>query len=564
MFLLGAGASVEAGVPDTYDIVEQFRKDIVDDANLRETVGIIVTKLEEWLSTQQPDQRLDVELLLETLDRLRYRDQDVLLSFYKTSGYLLERYAEKTPMIDRLRDFIKRKAIVDATKLPYMEPLLQFIQHFPSLEIFSVNYDTAIEQFCSFYKIEMTDGFDFKWNRNSFDTQGKIRLYKLHGSITWYRTDSGDHVKIPVKVDSDTIELVTNERARSLILYPMRKWQYTEPLLELLMLLKDRLEHVKCCIVVGYSFRDEHITRIFLDAGQKNRSLHLILVGPHAPEIYRERLRFYKETAEKGVTIPSSLYGRVVCLPYKFGTIFPRLKHLQQELDNGLGWEDRARVNKLIGISQEYFTSVQYAIQSFVDAEHVDKLDQLFSESLDWDGLNVDWKSGLPWSFKTWFNSISRRNKMNPPKLWAARFLNVFSMFDPKNVELTAAAFPKVELSLRIGQEQWSPNLAWGIVRQLAEWSELMLQFLKEDADERQVSAAKGLRELASFFAKWEKGPIHIEQYIATLGDNEKDIRSQLESAEKSSTIAVIMNTERSRLKTICSFVESTINATGV
>ena len=154
-----------------------------------------------------------------------------------------------------MRNFIKSEAIVDRGKIAYLDQLRGFALDYAPLDVFSVNYDTVVEQFCVLNRLQMTDGFESRWQPESFDSNTSgVRLYKLHGSITWYKTDLGDYVKVPILAQVDQIELVTGEKANSLILYPANKWEFDEPLLELLMLLKKRLESARFCIVVGYSF----------------------------------------------------------------------------------------------------------------------------------------------------------------------------------------------------------------------------------------------------------------------------------------------------------------------
>ena len=121
------------------------------------------------------------------------------------------------------------------------------------------------------------------------------------------------------------------------MLYPMQKWDYDEPLLEMLLKMKERMEKTHFVVVVGYSFRDDHIRRIFWDAARTNKKLILILISPTAPEIYETKLRDFEipelkhtfssafNPASFDACFPSALAGRVVYLPYKFEDILPSL-----------------------------------------------------------------------------------------------------------------------------------------------------------------------------------------------------------------------------------------------
>ncbi len=88
IFFLGAGASVKAGVPDTYKLVTAFRDEIKGDSTVEPTTDKIIELLLEWKkTTNQSDNRVDVELLLEALERLKSRDSDFLVRFYDDPKY---------------------------------------------------------------------------------------------------------------------------------------------------------------------------------------------------------------------------------------------------------------------------------------------------------------------------------------------------------------------------------------------------------------------------------------------------------------------------------------------
>lgn len=129
VFFLGAGASVKAGVPDTYKLVDEFRSETSSDSVLGPIIAKIIDLLTAWKRRQGHfEDAIDVELLLEALERLKARTQDFLLEFYNDPKYLLEDQPEKGRIVDKLRDFIKRRAIVERDKISYLQPLLSFVK----------------------------------------------------------------------------------------------------------------------------------------------------------------------------------------------------------------------------------------------------------------------------------------------------------------------------------------------------------------------------------------------------------------------------------------------------
>lgn len=321
-FFLGAGASVAAGVPHTFGFVEEFINSLnKKEKELVEEIKFILT---EWGSKQNPIRQVDIELLLESLQRLANKEQDLLLPFFEENKLRLQKDFDANSLLKNLRNFIKSKVIVELKAINYLGPLRGFIQEFHPLDIYSANYDTCIELFCAENKLVYRDGFDEAWNPKVFyDPDADIRLFKIHGSVMWYGTDQGRYLKIPVMFtkDDSSIELLTRERVQHLMLYPAQKYEYVEPLFELLLEMKHRLLLCKTLFVIGYSFRDDHIRRIFWDIARSNREFHIVLISPNAWEIYETRLKTYD-----GV-ISSSLEGRVICLPYLFEKVLPALKN---------------------------------------------------------------------------------------------------------------------------------------------------------------------------------------------------------------------------------------------
>ncbi|MDD5530465.1 MAG: SIR2 family protein [bacterium] len=331
IFFLGAGASVKAGVPDTYTFTKQFRDWLkTEDVQKWETLEKII----EIVKKYRKEPEIDIELLLELLTKLTTKDQELLTKFYENGKFLLENYSDKRPIILDLKKFIKLKTIVSSEeKVKYLQTLLDF--DFP-LDIISVNYDTCIELLCNSYNVKYQDGFDTHWNPKVFDENTDIRLYKLHGSVMWYKSDKGGYVKSSVMEKDIKSQLMTGETIENLMLYPAQKWEFIEePFFELLTRVKHLLESetLEFLVVAGYSFRDNPIRQMLWDVAAKNKNLKVILVAPNAYSIYLEKLRHYDNLIE------SSLKGRVICLPYIFEEILPHLRnYCLKDLKNAVNY----------------------------------------------------------------------------------------------------------------------------------------------------------------------------------------------------------------------------------
>jgi hypothetical protein len=391
IFFFGAGASVDAGVPTTFEFVKHFKQSLENHPvfNLTQTFENVEKVLMQWVKERKESagihaellpEKVDIELLMEALDRLSMPDEEFLLKFYTAFKNPVGEIHDVKELLERLKDFIKEKCAVGQDRIRYLEHLLGFIQDYQPLDIFSVNYDICIEQFCHVYKKSYTDGFDVDWNPTLFERADlDVRLYKIHGSIKWYQTNRGSYIRTLIDTGKGQVKLRTGEIAEPLMLYPMRKWEYVEPLLENLVALKRRLEAPSCkyVIVVGYSFRDEQIRRIFFDAATRNKSLRVILIDPSAQEIYDRRLRNYAIKVIPDTESP--LARRVICLPYQFENILPVLKNVNlSNLRDYNGLERDLTRRELSG----QFANWEDALKPLLYSEHMEKYAEIIKTKI--------------------------------------------------------------------------------------------------------------------------------------------------------------------------------------
>jgi hypothetical protein len=513
VFFLGAGASVHADVPDTLGMVQKFEEHIRQWPRKSKTIETITEILRQ---RKPPHEPVDVELLLETLERLEKKEQDEILWFYELGKFALEGYSDKRPLTDELKDFIKAKAVVEASKIRYLEPLLEFIEEKP-LDIFSVNYDTCIEQFCDTYRKDLQDGFDLYWNPETFGRKTDVRLYKLHGSVTWYRSDKGRYLKIPILSESSTIELVSREKAESLVLYPFRKWTYAEPMLELLVELKRKLDVASYVFVVGYSFRDEHIRRLFWDAANRNRNLVLLLIGPHAHETYNSKLRYYdQETASGASPIPSSLEGRVVVLPYKFEDILPRLKNkILFDLRNGQNAERDVRAAEIKGQPTSWSAAIWY----FAECEYTSKVMQLLAKT---DSQGLEWSRNVEISIKMLISAICQGDD-NLAHLWAQKLIDATPWLLEQCVFIQVSIRPpKIVFGLRQTKDSY---LATAQIRGSVEIAMSLVKTRIElvavrDGKQKLQRILDALTPLWDYITEWGDDGIDLPSYVASRANS--------------------------------------------
>ena len=519
IFFLGAGASVKADVPDTYAFVKKFR-DSIQEHSQRKTIDEVINILEEWKKS-----KIDIELLLETLMKLDTKEQEPLPQFYKGARFRLVGSSAKTPIINSLKDFIKSKAIVNEEKVKYLEPLLEF-QH--PIDIISVNYDICIEQFCNIYKLTYQDGFDVYWNPKVFELEDTdVRLYKLHGSVIWYRSDRGGYLKLPVMEKSSKIQLITGESAESLMLYPIQKWEYAEPLLELLLLVKRKLEssNTKFIVVVGYSFRDDYLKKMFWDIARKNRALNLILVDPNAYQIYLEKLKYYDSRKKKR----SSLDGRVICLPYEFEKIFPCLKNeYLKNLREGLACDFSAQKDEMEGKKANWVS----CLKPFVNSEYTEKLESILKDKINRIDLDTTWELNIELYLRMFLNFLAG-NQETKLQEYLNKFIGYLKIVFVEKIHIELISEREIPF-IRIGFNYIKINGGSNDARvyDLTKLMEKLLlvidskvkMFIRK-SDKKSESLKQMIMELESYLKKFSGGEIKLEEYLTMREHNIENIQ---------------------------------------
>ena len=142
--------------------------------------------------------------------------------------------------------------------------------------MFTTNYDPILENVCTELGYNYSDGFypdrrigAFNWDERLLGGE-KINIYKIHGSVTWYKR--GSYIlKFPADIskapDIDT-----------LMVYPTElKEIINPPFSHLHQKFEKILFESNLCIVVGHTFRDDYIRNLFLERlKEKNFRMYFI------------------------------------------------------------------------------------------------------------------------------------------------------------------------------------------------------------------------------------------------------------------------------------------------
>jgi hypothetical protein len=163
------------------------------------------------------------------------------------------------------------------TEPNYLTRIEDFLPSQGRLKVFSLNYDCCLEDACHNAGIDLTTGFEpdtKKWESYLLQKKSKgINLYKLHGSLRWFRMND---VLMELKPE-ESQHLPSPE----LVLGPGSKIQLDDPFFAMLYEFRCSITQTQRCIVIGYSYRDLHINKILDQA--TTLGINILDVNPGSP-----------------------------------------------------------------------------------------------------------------------------------------------------------------------------------------------------------------------------------------------------------------------------------------
>jgi SIR2-like domain len=344
--LLGAGASVEAGVPSSMPMTQEIVQHIgnsrgrfqgVEQA-LNFAVGALIAH--DTAVGASPYAGIDVERLFSAVQMLGNRDAVELAPFIAAWSPILDSIGPEgrfPTSFDRdLREAITNKrsygnkaerlikeaihsltekkdgqatfrnleismiqalrtlVAIDPSNVDYLSPLLQIS---PSpMRIATLNYDRSIEELAN--RAEMLcdtgieawpGGHDWTW-----DPAADIHLLKLHGSIDWVLTSQMGlgglrESRVLVSVPSGNDRGVRRD-SPALVFGTRGKLRAEGPFLAMLRAFDAFLSSADRLLVVGYSFRDEHINTAIRRWINMCPDRRLVVIDPnYNPHVLRDR-----------------------------------------------------------------------------------------------------------------------------------------------------------------------------------------------------------------------------------------------------------------------------------
>ena len=291
IMLFGAGASIPAGIPSLKGLTDGFW---MEAWKIKGGKGISKKKRAPQkfsaLSHISYDQfgRSDLEGIMSLIVKLENKKFKETL----TSKYPELKNIGKDSLDEfkhSMQSYIRRNC-EKIKNVDYFWALEGLLSKGNPLNIFTLNYDGVIEVYCQKNNISYTDGFNPLWDPTDFTNDYQVHLFKLHGSLYWFKGGDGVFIKVPIKgLHIGDIKYLTNENVSEMMIYPeLEKNKQEIVYSSLFQRFREELNKSDICVIIGYSFRDKDIRESIFDALSSKPNLWLILVNPSAEQIKTE------------------------------------------------------------------------------------------------------------------------------------------------------------------------------------------------------------------------------------------------------------------------------------
>ncbi|MCK4733568.1 MAG: SIR2 family protein [Methanophagales archaeon] len=321
MLFFGAGASKPVGIPtmkemsrmfeNSIDLGEEERelyldiKNSLDSDNLEDILTVLNDLINNYVPvryiTSYIKKLFDLAHLESLTDLLTGGDSEFHNNLREIYEHLTLIEKEKLEALkSKILTFIRENCVLKEESRK--DALKTYNQLFETLrypifhEIFTTNYDLVVDKYIESTKQPYHDGFNNGlWDPKGYEQNIEFKILKLHGAIDQYVTEKGRIVKVGVLGATRTVD---GEELKEAIIYPMREKEvYKDPFFELFTRLKTSLLSEEICIIIGYSFGDEHIRNIFFDAVKRNPEIRIFMINTNAQKI-RDDLEPIKDNIE--------------------------------------------------------------------------------------------------------------------------------------------------------------------------------------------------------------------------------------------------------------------------
>jgi hypothetical protein len=307
IFLLGAGASAEAGIPTSAEMIGQIEGALDRDEkwkqyrNLYHHVKSAIHYAAGLRGHFNSQVNYNIETLVNTLYELEKNEDHPLYPFIATwnSRFVALAGADfsgvrgfRRLILEMLKKWMCPE---DTSEGDYYRGLsrLQKDLNYP-LPVFSLNYDLCVERLndrdCCVEAGFAGYSNRHVWDWERFDESGpnplpQIVLYKLHGSINWKRHDETKQlfaVEQVENIDPDKMEVIFGRDF---------KLEAADPYLFYAYEFRRYALAAKLIVIVGYGFGDAHINKMLTQGLRHEPQQRVLVVSQCTESEVEERAR---------------------------------------------------------------------------------------------------------------------------------------------------------------------------------------------------------------------------------------------------------------------------------
>ena len=302
VFLAGAGASVVGGNPNYGKTVKMIADDIFGKLHDMEDLYTLEELAEKC---KYNNGKILEEGQIESEDspllNSSFNLEDFLSTLFHYRPYVSENEKETfNHSIQKILELIKENTnySYDSKDLKH-GALLNFLSSLSGKDgnkfsVITTNYDVLIEEAAAENNFVIFDGFNFtplpkfdsnmfEWNLvkevpnvNTREVEYKdktFNLVKIHGSLTWERQENGSIIRKSKDSITDTNNMV--------MVFPSSDkfaQSYQEPYFELFTKFQELIKRPNTLLISsGFSFADDHISKMVTQALKNNSSLKLLV-----------------------------------------------------------------------------------------------------------------------------------------------------------------------------------------------------------------------------------------------------------------------------------------------
>lgn len=174
------------------------------------------------------------------------------------------------------RRLVSDLVVTNESRTDYLAALL-LAAHYEGAAIATLNYDLTVEMCAQGAGLPLNRMIDNWSNTGALDETGAgIPYYKLHGSVDW-TTTNGDDLQVGGREGG--------QRRPALVYGQREKLRSAGPFLQLLEAFRRRLADANRLIISGYSFGDEHVNALIRRWMRTKAGCKLLVVDPGFPEL---------------------------------------------------------------------------------------------------------------------------------------------------------------------------------------------------------------------------------------------------------------------------------------